>query len=147
MTKIDCSGQALVELALVLLLLLFLVLGIFEFGRAMYIKNTLTHSARAGAREAIVTPNLPPNTSDTGCTSTDKVFQTTCENLYSGIEKDNVTILVQVFSPNTTSPKATIAAPGDRVKVTVTLSNYTPVVPKFIPVPTTLAGDTAMRYE
>lgn len=141
------SGQAIVELALVLFLLLLLVLGIFEFGRAMYIKNTLTHAARAGARAAVVTPNLPPNTSHTGCTDTSTVFQATCQSLYSGINKSNTTVLVEVFSPGGTSPKGSNAVSGDTVKVTVTYTGINPVVPNFVPVPGTLSGDTAMRYE
>ena len=52
----NSTGQALVEMAIILPLLLLLVMGIFEFGRAMYIKNTLTQAARAGARTAVVTP-------------------------------------------------------------------------------------------
>ncbi len=39
---INSTGQALVEMAIILPLLMLLVMGIFEFGRAMYIKNTLT---------------------------------------------------------------------------------------------------------
>lgn len=149
------SGQALVEMALVLFLLLLLVLGIFEFGRAMYIKNTLTHAARAGARAGVVTPGLVSPVSNTGCTGSGPVFETTCNNLYSGINKSNVTVLLQVFAPgvdpDTGTPKTTTAAapptPGDTVKVTVTLTGFSSVVPKFIKIPSSLSGNTAMRYE
>jgi len=48
----DQKGQALVELAIILPLLVLLVFGAFEFGRAMYIKNTLNYAAREGARRA-----------------------------------------------------------------------------------------------
>ena len=50
------KGQALVELALSLMLLLTIVFGIFEFGRAMFISNTLNNAAREGARRAAVSP-------------------------------------------------------------------------------------------
>jgi Flp pilus assembly protein TadG len=147
MYGLKSKGQALIEMAIVIPLLLLLVLGIFEFGRAMYIKNTLTHAARSGARTAAVTPNLAPDTTYTGCSSTNAVVQTACQNLYSGINKNNVSILVQAFSPGSTTPKGSSAISGDSVKVTVTVSGFTSVVPKIVPVPTTLSGDTAMRYE
>jgi Flp pilus assembly protein TadG len=53
-------GQSVVEFALVLPLLLLLVFGITEFGRAWLTQNILTSAAREGARLAIVTgPNVP----------------------------------------------------------------------------------------
>jgi Flp pilus assembly protein TadG len=48
-------GQAVVEFALVLPLLLLLVFGVTEFGRAWMTKNILTSAAREGCRVAVVT--------------------------------------------------------------------------------------------
>jgi Flp pilus assembly protein TadG len=50
-------GQALVEMALVLPVLLILVLGILEFGRAWNTKQVVTDAAREGARLAVVQNN------------------------------------------------------------------------------------------
>lgn len=50
------KGAALVEMALILPLLMLIIFGIFEFGRAMYITNTLNNAAREGARRAAVSP-------------------------------------------------------------------------------------------
>ncbi len=47
-------GQALIEFALILPLLILLLLGIFDFGRAVYAYNTVNNAAREGARLAIV---------------------------------------------------------------------------------------------
>jgi Flp pilus assembly protein TadG len=47
-------GQALAEFALVLPLLLVLIAGIIEFGRAWNIKQAVTDAAREGARYAVV---------------------------------------------------------------------------------------------
>jgi hypothetical protein len=47
-------GAAVVELALVLPILLTVLLGIVEFGRAYNTKISLTHAAREGARAAAV---------------------------------------------------------------------------------------------
>lgn len=52
-------GQALVEFALVLPLLLLVVLGIADFGRALGYKDDMTHLANAAARYAAV--NSSPN--------------------------------------------------------------------------------------
>ena len=49
------KGAALVEFAIVAPLLLLLVFGIIEFGRAYNAQNTLTHAAREGAREYAIT--------------------------------------------------------------------------------------------
>jgi len=52
------QGQTLIETALVLFLILMILLGIAEFSRAWFIKNSLKNAARTGARIAVVTPNL-----------------------------------------------------------------------------------------
>jgi hypothetical protein len=48
----DARGQALVEFALVVPILLILIIGIIEFGRAWNISQVLGHAAREGARSA-----------------------------------------------------------------------------------------------
>jgi Flp pilus assembly protein TadG len=50
-------GQALVEFALVLPLLILLLVGVLDFGRAIFAYNSLSNAARSGAREAIVDQN------------------------------------------------------------------------------------------
>lgn len=50
-------GQSLVETALVLPVLLIIVLGIFDFGRAIFAYNAVSNSAREGVRLAIVKQN------------------------------------------------------------------------------------------
>ena len=53
-------GQALVEFALVLPLILLLCFGITEFGRCWMTVNILTAAAREGCRLAVVTaPDIP----------------------------------------------------------------------------------------
>jgi Flp pilus assembly protein TadG len=50
-------GQALVEFALVVPLLILLLMGIFDFGRAIYAFNTVNNAAREAVRLAIVDQN------------------------------------------------------------------------------------------
>lgn len=50
----DRRGQALVEFALILPILVLLLVGVLDFGRAIYAYNTVNNAARQGARLAIV---------------------------------------------------------------------------------------------
>jgi Flp pilus assembly protein TadG len=48
------GGQSLVEFALILPVLLLILLGLFDFGRAIYAYSSISNAAREGARLAIV---------------------------------------------------------------------------------------------
>lgn len=50
------EGQALVEFALVLLIVLLLMLGIVDFGRAIFASNSMSHASREATRQASVSP-------------------------------------------------------------------------------------------
>jgi Flp pilus assembly protein TadG len=50
----DRRGQALVEFALVVPLLLIMVMAIIDFGRAWNLHQTITDAAREGARTAVI---------------------------------------------------------------------------------------------
>ena len=50
-------GQALVEFALVLPIFILLLVGIFDFGRAIYAYNTISNAAREAVRVGIVDQN------------------------------------------------------------------------------------------
>lgn len=59
----DDRGAAVVELALVLPLLLFLVFGLVDFGRALNAQILLTQAARVGARlDSLNQPNVASQT-------------------------------------------------------------------------------------
>ena len=51
-------GQTLVEFALILPIFLLLLVGIFDFGRAIYAYNTVSNAAREGGRLAITDQTL-----------------------------------------------------------------------------------------
>ena len=53
------KGQAIVEFALIVTLLIIIVLGVFEFGRLWMTMNVLTGAAREGVRIAAVTEPDP----------------------------------------------------------------------------------------
>jgi len=50
-------GQTLVESSLVLGVLMMVLLGVFDLGRAFYAQNVIANAAREGARYAIVQPD------------------------------------------------------------------------------------------
>lgn len=52
----DQRGQALAETGIVIVLLLLLIMGVVEFGRAFMVTNMIVHAARDGARTAAVVP-------------------------------------------------------------------------------------------
>jgi Flp pilus assembly protein TadG len=51
------SGQSLVEFALILPILLVLLMGILDFGRAVAAYNSVSNAARSAARVAVVDQN------------------------------------------------------------------------------------------
>lgn len=59
------AGQSLVEMAVVLPILLALVVGIFEFGRAWNVHQVLVNAAREGARKAVIPTSLESDVHDT----------------------------------------------------------------------------------
>lgn len=54
----DQRGQTLVEFALILPVFIFLLMGIFDLGRAVYAYNTISNAARQAVRLAIVDQNF-----------------------------------------------------------------------------------------
>lgn len=62
----DSRGQALVEFALILPVLLLLLVGIFDLGRAVLASGTLTAAVREGTRYAIVHGTLSSDPSGPG---------------------------------------------------------------------------------
>ncbi|HEX7018674.1 MAG TPA: TadE/TadG family type IV pilus assembly protein [Gemmatimonadaceae bacterium] len=57
----DERGAALVEFAIIATVLMILMFGIIDFGRALYTKNSLTNAAREGGRYAAVLLNPAAN--------------------------------------------------------------------------------------
>lgn len=117
------KGSVLVETAIILPILLLFVFGIFEYGRAMLIVNTLNNAAREGARRAAV--SAAPINIDAFVTS--------------GIPFDKTGLVI------TTSPTSPVAGSGAPVKVTVTLPFR--ALTGIVPVPDSLKGEATMRYE
>jgi Flp pilus assembly protein TadG len=65
MTRRADNGTTTVEFAIVGLLLMVVVFGVIEFGRALFVMNTLTEATRRGARLAAVCPVGDPAPANT----------------------------------------------------------------------------------
>jgi Flp pilus assembly protein TadG len=125
------DGQALVELALVLPVVLLILFGILDFGRALNTKNTTNHLANLGARLAAV-GTIPSGSS-------------ICDYISSSAAPSNLQKKLGVRVTEETPPTV-----GSPVTVKVT-NNYHWL--KFIEgtikvtVPTPVAGEATMRLE
>jgi Flp pilus assembly protein TadG len=131
------SGAAVVEMAAIAPVLVALLLGSIEFGRAMMVSNLLTSASREGARVGAL-----PGKSDTDVVATvnDRLSAAT-------INSSTCTIKVYV---NGVEANASTAQTGDKVKVAVTAKfgdvSWLPT-PWFLSKTTEMRGNAVMRRE
>ncbi len=152
------KGQALVETALVLILLVILFVAIAEFARAWYVKNSLKNAVRQGARVAAVTPtpfsNLSFTCGSTSCSSTDPIVRAVC--CQTGVPPGTAASLncKNVDGSDCTNCNTgcsgTAVPPSGTITVSAT-SSFTTVVPgllgSFIPSSFSFGTFASMRYE
>ncbi|QUH27009.1 TadE/TadG family type IV pilus assembly protein [Serpentinicella alkaliphila] len=128
--KKENRGQALVELALVLPILLLLVFGIVEFGRIFGTYLMVTHGAREGARAAAV------GTEDTEIISLVK-------NRTSALQLNDSKVVVNI-SPGQISR---VRGNGITVKVEYPVQIYAPFISVFTGGSYKVSSQVTMRYE
>ena len=143
------QGAAIVEFALVLTLLITLMAGIFEFGRAFWYYDTLVKATRDGARFMSVADNTSIETS-VGLAKT-QVFNAVNAAGVPDFELTNVDITC--FNAALT---ATVGCTNSTVigGVTVQITAYEMTIGQFIPFligassnySATLSPHTTMRY-
>jgi len=153
------KGQTLIETALILTLLLLILLGISEFARAWYMKNSLKNGVRQGARVAAVTPrsSLPANftcDNNTDCSnaSLNPIIRAVC--CQPGIprkaapETTSVTLTCIDSVTNNVIPCSTNITSNDTVQVRANTTFFT-IVHSFSPWlrDITITTDASMRYE
>lgn len=129
--KLNNTGQALVEFALILPFLLFLTFAIIEFGRYLYIKNAATNGARQGARVAAVTPL------DWTPTRKSAIYHAA-----TSIKAGSGAWNTPVIAPDPPSTSG--------VAITVTVSKpftMMPFLTYFVPTLTSVSASATMRYE
>ncbi len=127
--RLRCErGQALVEMALILPVLLLLIFGIIEFGRIFNAYLIVTNAAREGARAGIV------GGSDL------KIYQTV-EG--SAATLDTLQLTVDV----TPSSAYRVRGAALTVAVDYPVAIYTPVISNIVGNPYIVHGSSTMRVE
>jgi len=143
----DNKGQSLVEFALILILILIVLFGITEFGRAWLYNNTLTNGVRTGVRYAT---SLENSTSFEA-----NVRSVTLSNITSSIPNNNIVITVTRTPSGGGAPNTDFEslASGDLITVRATtdfsfLTGIMDIVFKEENAgPNTLSRQASMRYE
>lgn len=120
-------GQSLVEFALVLPVLLIILMGIFDFGRAIFAYNAVSNAAREGMRVAIVNQNAAAIEAEALAATT-------------GMDPTQITV---TFTPCT---GATTLGCMVKVRVAYNWSAITPIIGTVVG-PRELATEAAMVVE
>jgi Flp pilus assembly protein TadG len=133
-------GQALVELALALPMMLVMIFGAVEFGTALYDKAVVTNASREGARAGIVATT--PRLNDRGIQDVaSKYSKSHLLNYKNGATDTAVTTITPALASRTS---------GVLMTVTVTYTYNSFLLPKFLQ---SMAGgfkldaSTVMRME
>lgn len=125
----DKRGQALVELALILPILILLIMGTMEFGRIFHSYLLITNASREGARVGIVGASndvIKNNVKDVAVSL--------------GLTDSQISITPVDQSSRTRGAPLTI-------KVDYSVSLITPVLDAIVPNPFPLTASTTMRVE
>lgn len=111
MTKTPERGAAAVEFALLMPILIMILLGIMEFGRAYNVQMSLTNAAREGVRSVAIS-----SVEEDALIATINAAPT----LNPQLDDTNIDFGYQAVPATTPSPTA--CSPGRQVTVTVTYS-------------------------
>jgi len=136
----DERGQTLVEFAIILLLILAILFGITEFGRAWYYTNSLTNGVRTGVRYATTLDNTTSFES--------KVVAVTMANITSSIPNNNLTVDVYLAG-NPANKSFTNLSSGVLITVSASVDVNVltgSIVPAFSGT-RTLSRQASMRHE
>lgn len=134
------GGQALVEFSLVLIPFLFLLMGIIDLGRGIYINNGIAQAAREIARTTATHPCVDPCT--LGNSPETAAVIATQKGLIPGLADATATIQL-TCTYITDVPKSNDTCGGGdfvRVQVSVPFSVLTPLLSMVAP--TTLSSTT-----
>lgn len=106
-------GAVAVEFALVVPIFLVLLFGTIEFGRLIYLWNTVQEVSRSAARQAVVTDFT--NTAAITAIKRSAVFRSTDGTLPASSEVSNANINIQYLNAAGTVPAVMPLDPGDNI--------------------------------
>lgn len=143
------KGQTLVELAFLIMMLLFVLFGVMEYGRAWFYSNTLTNGVRDGARYASTLSNATSFEAKVILYTKDQVCVT---QKFPSIKRANVYANVSAYTNAGVArarPYGGSLQSGDTVKV-IARYKFTLVPGSVVPFmsrTTVLVRQASMRYE
>jgi Flp pilus assembly protein TadG len=126
-------GQSLVEFALVLIPFLFVLMGVVDLGRGIYVYNSVSQAAREIARSASVHPCLDAGCSDISSSTQTTAVKATQKGIIPGLSDSGIT--ASCTDINDVNVPTTECSGAYYVKVTVSapFSVVTPFVSMFAP--------------
>lgn len=129
------SGQALVEFSLVIIILMVILMGIFDFGRGVYMYNGVSQAAREIARRTSVYPAIT-----LGQSTQSQAVVATQRGLVPGMATPTYECvdIAGTVTPSSPCPS------GNFVRVTVTAS-YDPISILGLTGPFTLSSSSSIR--
>jgi Flp pilus assembly protein TadG len=151
------QGQALVEFAIVSVILLLLSIGIVDFGRLVYQRSALTNAAREAARVGAIEmaaaagdSNNTSRATKVAAVTTD--MQTAAQNRSPALGTISVTAACYDWGSTTVysatpSCNTTSVHPGSRLKVSATFT-FSLIASKFLKIPdfnVTESADVAIQ--
>lgn len=120
----NADGNAAIELALVLPMLVTLLVGILDYGQIHFTRLTMTNAAREGARVGVTMPEADAQSAAVATAS-------------AYLANAGISAVVTATSPSQASPTVT---------VTVTIDPYVPLI-GLVPTPGQLTVSASMRWE
>lgn len=127
-------GQTLVEFALATAVILTVVFGLIDIGRALYTYDWVADSARKGARFMMVRgttcdTNMPGNLQVTPCPATQDDSSNYVKSLALGLDPSKITVTTTCFATAAPFNPPPCAARGwVRVQVTYNFNFITPFI-------------------
>lgn len=106
-------GVAAVEFAVVAIVFLLLMLGVMEFGRLMYLWNTVQEVTRNAARQAVVTDFT--NTAAVNGIKRSAVFRIDDGPLPASSEITNARVMIRYLNVDGAEPSPMPSSPGDNI--------------------------------
>lgn len=139
------QGQSLVEFSLALIPFIFLLMGVIDLGRGIYVNNGVAQAAREIARAAAVHQCVGPCTSATWSAEVQAVVNTQ-KALVPGLATSGITIDCVDIANQAVVVKVGESCPPDdyiRVRTSTTFQLVSPILP--VPNPFTVSSTAHIK--